>query len=173
MSQVSRKIGTAPLRNGFSLVEVLVVVMVILVIAAIAIPSFVHARMRANEASALVSMKTIHTAEVLYAMQYPELGYAPNLAYLGPNGTTCENVSSTASCIIMDEGLTSGTKNGYVFVITGDGQMPSANYTLRADPVSDGISGRCGFSAGQGGDITINPSSGGPASRLSAGGNGC
>ncbi len=173
MPQVSKKLGATQPCGGFSLVEVLVVVMIILVIAAIAVPSFVHARMSANEAAAVASMKTIHTAEVLYAMQYPDLGYAPNLQYLGTNDSTCETVSRTNSCIIMDEALTSGRKSGYVFQITGDGQLPSANYTLTAEPESSGISGRCGFTASQGGDIMVNSASAGAGSRLSAGGNGC
>src|SRR6476660_2056365 len=72
---------------GFSLVEVLLVVMVILIIAAIAIPNLVHGKMRANEAAAVASMQTIHTAEVLYFNTYPEVGYSSSLKVLGSNGT--------------------------------------------------------------------------------------
>src|SRR5579864_2874776 len=76
--------------SGFSLVEVLLVVMVILIIAAIAIPNLLHGKMRANEAAAVASMQTIHTAELLYFNTYPEVGYSSSLANLGTNGTDCD-----------------------------------------------------------------------------------
>src|SRR5262252_9345552 len=90
---------------GFSLVEILVVVMVILIIAAIAIPNLVHGKMRANEAAAVASVQTIHTAEVLYNNAYPEVGYSSNLKNLGSNGSNCEKPTSLAACLIMDEAL--------------------------------------------------------------------
>src|SRR6476660_1588275 len=65
--------------DGFSLVEVLVVVMVILIIAAIAIPNLVHGKMRANEAAAVSSVKTINTAELMYSGSYPEVGFSSSL----------------------------------------------------------------------------------------------
>ena len=102
-----QKCGSARL-DGFSLVEVLVVVMVILVIAAIAIPNLVHGKMRANEAAAVASVQAIHTAEVLYNNTYPEIGYASSLKALGGSGPTCDKPTSTAACLITDEALTSG-----------------------------------------------------------------
>src|SRR6476469_10136922 len=88
---------------GFSLVEILLVVMVILIIAAIAIPNLVHGKMRANEAAAVASVQTIHTAEVLYYNTYPEVGYASSLKVLGSNGTNCDKPTSSAACLITDE----------------------------------------------------------------------
>ena len=108
----------------------LVVVMVILIIAAIAIPNMVHGKMRANEAAAVASSKAIYTAQVLYNNTYPEIGYSSSLANLGSNGTTCEKPTSTASCLIMDDTLTSGLKSGYVFEIVGDGKKPSRVYSV-------------------------------------------
>ncbi len=138
--------------SGFSLVEVLLVVMVILIIAAIAIPNLVHGKMRANEAAAVASMQTIHTAEVMYFNTYPEIGYSSNLANLGPNGSDCEKPTSTNACLIMDDVLTSGVKSGYIFEVVGDGNKPTASYTASASPAS-GVSGRCTMAANQSGEL--------------------
>ena len=147
------KSGT-PGQPGFSLVEVLLVVMVILIIAAIAIPNLLHGKMRANEAAAVVSMQTIHTAETLYFNTYPEVGYSSSLANLGTNGTDCDKQkpSSTNACLIMDDVLTSGLKSGYVFEIVGDGNKPTAAYVVSATPAST-VSGRCTIAANQSGEM--------------------
>ena len=75
-------------QKGFSLIELLIVVAIILIIAAIAIPSLVHARMSANEASAATSVRTINTAQVTYQSTYPTMGYANSIAALGPPAST-------------------------------------------------------------------------------------
>lgn len=149
---------------GFSLVEILVVVMVILIIAAIAIPNLLHGKMRANEAAAVASVKTINTAEYMYHDAYPEVGYSSSLANLGSHGSNCEKPSSTNACLIMDEALTSGMKSGYMFEILGDGNTPTASYTVTAMPES-GVSGRCNVSSNQNGDIHLLP----PGSPTTAG----
>lgn len=150
---------------GFSLVEVLVVVMVILIIAAIAIPNLVHGKMRANEAAAVASVKTINTAEIMYSGSYPEVGFSSSLANLGSHGSSCERPTSTNACLIMDEALTSGMKNGYIFEIVGDGSTPSTSYTVDASPES-GVSGRCSISSNESGDIHLSV----PGAPTSAGG---
>ena len=137
---------------GFSLVEVLVVVMVILIIAAIAIPNLVHGKMRANEAAAVVSVKTIHEAEILYVNTYPDIGYSGTLANLGAHGSDCVMPTSTSSCIIMDDALTSGLKSGYMFELVNDGNKPSLSYTVTALPEST-ATGRCGVSTGVSGEL--------------------
>ena len=156
---------------GFSLVEALVVVMVILIIAAIAIPNLIHGKMRANEAAAVASVKTIHTAEALYFNTYPDVGYSPSLANLGSHGSTCEKPTSTSACIIMDEALTSGLKNGYVFDIVGDGNKPTTGYTVNASPETT-VSGRCTVSSTQSGEVHffIPGSTISSSGRLSSGG---
>jgi prepilin-type N-terminal cleavage/methylation domain-containing protein len=137
---------------GFSLVETVVVVMVILIIAAIAIPNLVHGKMRANEAAAVASIKTVNTAEALFINTYPDVGYSSNLANLGSNGSSCEKPTSTSACLIMDETLTSGVKSGYLFEIIGDGNKPTSGYTVTATPESN-MSGRCAVSSSQSGDV--------------------
>jgi type IV pilus assembly protein PilA len=158
---------------GFSLVEILVVVMVILIIAAIAIPNMVQARMRANESAAVASVKTINTAETLFFNAYPDIGYSASLANLGSNGTSCEKTTSTNSCFITDDALTSGIKNGYVFEIVGDGNKPSFGYTVDAAPES-GMSGRCTVTSTESGAIQLSvpgaPVTGG---KSLGGGGGC
>jgi len=176
MSQVSKRIGWAirP-RSGFSLVELMVVVMVILVIAAIAIPSLVHARMRANEASAISSMRAVRTAELLYQDAYPDEGFSDSLVYLGPNGSDCTRVGKTNSCMLMDENLAAGLKSGYVFTLTGDGLKPSGAYMLTAMPESSGVSGRCSFSSDASGQIIMRDGTGvgGGAFSVASGAGGC
>jgi prepilin-type N-terminal cleavage/methylation domain-containing protein len=140
---------------GFSLVEILVVVMVILIIAAIAIPNLVHGKMRANEAAAISSVKTINTAQLMYNDAFPQVGYSSSLMNLGANGSSCERPTSTNACLIMDEALTSGLKSGYMFEIVGDGKTPTSSYTVTAMPES-GVSGRCDISSNENGDIHIS-----------------
>jgi prepilin-type N-terminal cleavage/methylation domain-containing protein len=158
---------------GFSLLEILVVVMVILIIAAIAIPNLVQGKMRANEASAVLSVKTIHTAQALYSNTYPDVGYASSLANLGSNGSTCERPTSTGSCLIMDEALTSGIKSGYIFEIVGDGNKPTSGYTVSAQPETS-ASGHCSVSSNESGEVHFSApgGNGGSTGGRSLGGSG-
>src|SRR6476646_2541784 len=87
-------------QKGFSLIELLIVVAIILIIAAIAIPNLLRARMAANEASAVASVRTINTAEVTYNSTYPTVGFATALANLGGAlGAACVP-SSTTACLL-------------------------------------------------------------------------
>ena len=78
-------------QKGFSLIELLIVVAIILIIAAIAIPNLLRARIAANESSAVSAIRTVNTAEVSYQSAFPTVGYSTNLAQLGPGGpgSTC------------------------------------------------------------------------------------
>jgi type II secretory pathway pseudopilin PulG len=157
--------------NGFSLVEILVVVMVLMIIAAIAIPNLVHGKMRANEAAAVASIKTINTAEYMYHDAYPDVGYSSSLAQLGSNGSSCDTPTSSNACLIMDEALTSGIKSGYIFEVLGDGNKPSISYTVNASPEST-VSGRCSISSNQAGDVKMSAPGGSTSQgNFSVGGN--
>jgi type IV pilus assembly protein PilA len=103
--------------RGFSLIELLIVVAIILIIAAIAIPNLLRAKIAANEASAANSVRKIATAEVTYNSAFPTVGYAAALTELGGPSVAC-NPSSTTACII-DNSLSNGQRSGYQFVAVG------------------------------------------------------
>jgi type IV pilus assembly protein PilA len=126
-------------QKGFSLIELLLVVAVILIISAIAVPNFLRSRMRANEANAVASLHAINTAAVTYSITYPDLGFPANLSTMG-GANPCTG-SSTSACLI-DQALAAGTKAGYSFVWTGDGQVPSVAFTLVGTPQVVGSSGQ-------------------------------
>lgn len=145
-------------QKGFSLIELLLVIAIILIIAAIAIPSFMRARMRANEANAVASLRVIHTASVTYTTTYPEVGYPPSLASMG--GANPCTATSTQACL-LDDMLSQGVKDGYSFVWTGDGLTPSVGFALTATPQSVGNSGQNMYCTDQSGVIFYDTSGSG------------
>ena len=139
-------------QKGFSLIELLIVVAIILIIAAIAIPNLLRSRMAANEASAVGSLRTINTAEVTFATTYPSNGFAA-LTALG--GTApCTSATSTSACLLDD--VLSGaaaTKSGYLFTVANLTGTPVVTYTSVATPTVIGQSGQRGFYSDQSGVI--------------------
>lgn len=101
-------------QSGFTLLELMIVIVLILIIAAIAIPGMIDSKISANEASAAASIRAINTAEVAYQSTYG--GYAPLLANLG-GPEPCHRSAETAC--LLDQGLASGLKSGYRFSAIG------------------------------------------------------
>jgi len=134
-------------QKGFSLIELLIVVAIILIIAAIAIPNLLRSKMSANEASAVGSLRTMNTASVAYNTTYGN--YPGGLPSLGPSTTP----SSTAADLI-DSALASGTKSGYQF--TYSAAAPYQQYSITAGPITGGVTGQRYFYTDQSGVIRVN-----------------
>ena len=125
-------------QEGFSLIELLIVVAIILIIAAIAIPNLLRARIAANEASAVGSVRTVNTAQITYSSTFSTVGYASSLANLA--GTSCTPPSSTSACLI-DSQLGGGSKSGYSFGIANTSGTPISAYNIIAAPIQPNQSG--------------------------------
>jgi type IV pilus assembly protein PilA len=144
--------------RGFSLIELLIVVAIILIIAAIAIPNLLRSRIAANEASAVGSLRTLNTAEITYNSSYPTAGFACTLAALGPPASGSTVSSSNAGLIAQD--LASGTKSGYTFKLSGCSGTPAVNYDVTAAPSSPGVTGQRYFCTDSSGVIKYDATSG-------------
>lgn len=171
--------------KGFSLIELLIVVAIILIIAAFAIPNFLRSKVAANQASAVGSLRTINTACVTYSTTYGQFPTA--LADLGPpaasgqgsgngngngngqgngngngngngSGQTQASASSTSADLI-DSVLATGIKSGYIFEYTaGTSNQP---YIITATPITPGITGQNMFFTDQSGVIRADTSGSG------------
>jgi type IV pilus assembly protein PilA len=150
-------------QKGFSLIELLIVVAIILIIAAIAIPNLLRARIAANESSAASITRTLNTAEVSYVTAYPSVGYAAAIANLGGTCTTTVPPTSALACLIDDSLATAGAsgKSGYTFVAAGQNSAPVTGYVATAVPISQGSSGVNSFCSVE--DAVVRKDSGGGA----------
>ncbi|MGA2813621.1 MAG: prepilin-type N-terminal cleavage/methylation domain-containing protein [Candidatus Acidiferrum sp.] len=141
--------------RGFSLIELLIVVAIILIIAAIAIPNLLRAKISANEASAVSSIHSINTAEIAYSSANPLIGFSVALADLGP-----------AAGGYIDATLASGSKSGYNFTYVQTAGAPSNGYTFNADPQQRGVTGQRSFYSDQNNVTHFDPSNPATAASL-------
>ena len=125
-------------QKGFSLIELLIVVAIILIIAAIAIPNLLRARIAANESSAVASVRTVNTAQITFNSSYSSVGFAGTLGALA--GTSCAPPSATGACLI-DTQLGSGSKSGYSFGLSGVSGTPATTYQIIAAPLTPNQTG--------------------------------
>jgi len=153
--------------KGFSLIELLIVVTIILIIAAIAIPNLMRNKIQANETAAVETMRTLNESILLYSNSYG--GFPHALSDMGPASGGATAAATSAGADLIDATLASGVKSGYKFAYTAVMTDPAGNvqsYTITATPVVPGSTGQRSFFTDQSG--TIRNTSSGTADAASA-----
>jgi type IV pilus assembly protein PilA len=159
-----RRRRTALPSNGFTLMELLIVIAIILILMLMAIPTIGSLRKSANRTSAINSVQTIHKAEVQYSSDYPASGFACSLAQLG--GDPNAGGPSPAGAQILQGDIVSGYKSGYIISITCrnkitvNGVDRATSYMVTAVPQTLGKTGDVGFCSDEGGVIKYDPAGG-------------
>lgn len=147
---------------GFSLMELMIVVAVILIIAALAIPNLLRARMSANESAAVAALRTVATQEANYDSAWGP-GFSLTLTVMGP--PPAGSVASAVHADLIDQVLASGLRGGYQFLYTPlipSGGTTATGFTVNANPISPGITGDWFFYLDQ--SNVIRQNQGSPAS---------
>ena len=164
MNRTNSKIRTRRFRqpDGFTLMELLIVMAIITILTLLAIPNVPKLFKYAHEISAKQSLQTIQQAEMMYEGDYPNKGFACNLAYLGGDPTAGAPTATAAQ--ILKQDLASGVKSGYIFTIgqctkaTGSDRVTS--YAVTAVPETVGKSGDQGYCLDQYGTLKSDPTGG-------------
>jgi type IV pilus assembly protein PilA len=150
--------------NGFTLMELLIVIAIILILMLMAIPTVGSLKKQANETSAIQSIRAITQAELQYESTYPTNGYACSLTELGGDPKT--GSPSAASAQMLQNDLSSGFKSGYIFTVgnctkvTLNSTERVTGYQITAVPQTVGQTGNRGFCSDQFGTIKADPAGG-------------
>jgi prepilin-type N-terminal cleavage/methylation domain-containing protein len=149
-------------QRGFSLIELLIVVAIILALAAMAIPNLLRSKMSANEASAVSSLRAIANAQTTYAMTYPDLGFADQLTKLAfaPPGQPVDSTHAGIIDWVLGCAAQPCPKSGYQFSIINVSGTPVNFYSAIGTPQLQGQTGRRGFCVDQVARITYDPDGG-------------
>ncbi|MGH9606950.1 MAG: prepilin-type N-terminal cleavage/methylation domain-containing protein [Terracidiphilus sp.] len=151
-------------QNGFTLMELLIVIAIILILMLMAIPTFGTLKKRANDLSAINSIQKINQGEIQYESTYPANGYTCSLLALG--GDPSSGPPTSASAQIIQGDLTSGYKSGYIFTIGNctkvnvNGTDRVTGYNVTAIPQTVGKTGDRSFCSDQNGTIKFDPTGG-------------
>jgi type IV pilus assembly protein PilA len=149
---------------GFTLMELLIVMSVILILMAVAIPNYMNMRSQANETAAMEELRTLNSAEIQYETDYPANGFACNLAQLG--GDPKSGAPSAQAAQLIPQDLAGGYKSGYLFAITNctkvnvNNQDVYTSFEVTAVPQSVGKTGHRGFCMDQTGEVKADPAGG-------------
>ena len=160
----SRRKGRGRQPNGFTLMELLIVIAIILILMLMAIPTFGTLKKRADDLSAINSIQKINQAEIQYESTYPANGYTCTLSALG--GDPSSGPPSPTSAQILQGDVTSGFKSGYKFTIgncskvTQNGTDRITGYQVTAVPETVGKTGDRGFCSDESGQIKYDPTGG-------------
>jgi type IV pilus assembly protein PilA len=156
--------------NGFTLMELLIVIAIILILMLMAIPTIGSLKKSANRTSAIQSIRAIQQAETMYSSTYPSNGYACSLEALG--GESSAGQASPTSAHLLQGDLTSGFKSGYIFTIgkcskvNVNGVDRITSYTVTAVPQTVGKTGDSGYCGDDDGPIKQDPTGGSNCTQL-------
>jgi len=159
-----RRLARVRREAGFTLMELLIVISIMLILMLIAIPNFAGMKMQANETSAIQSLRAIYQAQIQYQTNYPANGFACALPTLG--GDSKSGAPSPQSAQLLQGDLASGQKSGYTFSIvnctkvTVNNQDMYTGYEGTAVPQAVGKTGHRGFCIDQQGEVRADPSGG-------------
>ena len=152
------------LQSGFTLMELLIVMSIMIILMLIAIPNFISMKSQADETSAMQSLRAIYQAQIQYQINFPSNGFACSLAALGGSSNSGPPTAQAAQLLQGD--LASGQKSGYTFNITNctkvtvNNQDMYTSYEATAVPQAVGKSGHRGFCIDVKGEIMSDPAGG-------------